>query len=81
MILILILGTPILVTIMLLPVFIELKKPKDNGPRLIMEGVPGVSVGLRSVFSIADIEVGQKFDCSVIPRLMRIIEVLPSLEA
>jgi hypothetical protein len=33
---ILVFGTPLLLFFMLLPSFLELKKPKDAGPRLIM---------------------------------------------
>ena len=78
-ILILALGTPSLILIMFLPALIELKKPKDCGPRQIMDKVPEFHVQPR-LFAIANIEEEIKFEHSLIPRLMKIIEVLPSLE-
>jgi len=78
--LILILGTPPLILIMFLPALIELKKPKDCGPRMIMENVPDLHLQPRFIFAIPNIEEEIKFEHSLLPRLTKIIEVLPSLE-
>ena len=76
----LILGTPILILIMLLPVLVELKKPKDAGPRMIMDNVSEVPIPIMRVIPIANIEEEQNFDSTLIQTLAKIIGVLPSLE-
>jgi hypothetical protein len=78
-IIILAVGTPILILIMLLPALLELKKPKDAGPRLIMDNISEVQFQMRAVF-IASMEEEQKFDRALIRMLAKIIEVLPSME-
>jgi len=55
-IVILILGIPILILIMLLPALLELKKPKDGGPRMIMENVSEVQTQIAHMIPIANIE-------------------------
>ena len=77
---ILIVTTPILILIMFLPALLELKKPKDDGPRMIMGSIPTVNMRLSRVIPIVNIEDEQKFDRSLIQTLTRIIEALPSLE-
>jgi hypothetical protein len=76
----LILGTPILILIMLLPVLVELKKPKDAGPRMIMDNVSEVPISFMRVIPLANIEEEQKFDSTLIQTLAKIIGALPSLE-
>jgi hypothetical protein len=80
MITILIVATPILILVMFLPAIIELKKPKDDGPRRIMESIPELKIGIMNSILIANIEEEKKFDSSLIQTLTKIIEVLPSLE-
>jgi hypothetical protein len=75
----LLLGIPLLILIMLLPVLIELKKPKDRGPRMIIGAIPELQIH-SFAFSIANIEEGEKFDLSILRPLAKVIEVLPSLE-
>ena len=77
---ILFLGTPILVLIMFLPAILELRKPKDGGPRMIMGGFPEAPFPVMTVFSIVNIEEEQRFESSLLRPLAKIIEVLPSLE-
>jgi hypothetical protein len=72
--------TPVLILIMFLPAFIELKKPKDRGPRMIMEGLPEVNMHIVHFISIANMEDEQKFDSSLIQTMAKVISVLPSLE-
>ena len=73
----LLLGTPLLIFIMLLPALFELKKPRDRGPRMIMGAFPDLLV---TGFLIANMEEGEIFDLSILRPLAKIIEVLPSLE-
>jgi len=79
-IIILIVATPILILIMFLPAFLELKKPKDRGPRMIMGSIPEVKTRTVHVIHVANIEKEQKFDISLIRTMAKIIEVLPNLE-
>ena len=65
---------------MFLPALLELKKPKDDGPRMIMGAIPGVNMRLVRVIPFVNMEDEQKFDRSLIQTLARIIEILPSLE-
>ena len=78
---ILILGIPILILIMLLPPLLELKKPKDGGPRMIMDNISEVQIQIMRMIPIASIEDEQKFDSALIQPLAKIIEVLPGLDA
>ena len=75
----LLLGTPLLLLIMLLPALVELKKPRDRGPRMIMDKIPEMQILVVSL-PIANIEEDQRFDFALLRSLARIIEVLPSLE-
>ena len=77
---ILILGIPVLILIMLLPAILELKKPKDKGPRLIMNNISEVQIQIMRMSPVANIENEQKFDKTIIAPLKKIIEVLPNLE-
>jgi hypothetical protein len=79
-IIILIAATPILILILFLLAFLELKKPKDRGPRMIMESIPEVKTRTIHVIHIANIEKEQKFDSSLIQTMAKIIEVLPNLK-
>jgi hypothetical protein len=76
----LILGTPILILIMFLPAVLELRKPKDGGPRMIMDDVLEVRMQLAGAVPLVDIEEEKRFDSSLIRPLAKIIEALPSLE-
>jgi hypothetical protein len=77
---ILILGTTTLILIMLLPALLELKKPKDGGPRMIMGNISEVQIQIMRMIPIASIEDEQKFDSALILPLAKIIAVLPNLE-
>ncbi len=76
----LIVTTPLLIFIMFLPAFLELKKPKDRGPRLIMESIPEVKAYTMRGIQIEDIEKEQKFDIPLSQTIVKIIEVLPNLD-
>jgi len=65
---------------MLLPALLELKKPKDGGPRMIMENVSEVQTQIAHMIPIANIENEQRFDSALIRPLAKIIAVLPNLE-
>jgi hypothetical protein len=79
-ILLVVLGTPMLLIIMFLPALLELRKPKDAGPRIIMEDFHERLPLSLGVAAIGNIEKEQRFDHSLLPQLMKAIEHLPSLE-
>jgi hypothetical protein len=77
---ILVVGIPLMVLIMLLPALLELKKPKDGGPRLIMDNINDVQIQILRMTRVTNIESEQKFDIAIVSRLAKIIGVLPNLE-
>jgi hypothetical protein len=79
-ILLIVFGTPTLIIVVFLPALLELRRPRDSGPRIIMEDVHAGLIGLLSVATIVNIEEEHRFDRSLLPRLLKAIEVLPSLE-
>ena len=78
-IILMIATTPVLILLMFLPAFIEMKQPKDKGPRVIPMGNSGMLFVTRTL-PIANMEDEQKFDNSLIQKMAKIVDVLPSLE-
>ncbi|MCW4017977.1 MAG: hypothetical protein NWF00_04775 [Candidatus Bathyarchaeota archaeon] len=74
--------TPLLLVIMLLPAILEFKRPKDAGPRPIMLDltlvVPKKSV---EVCSLVNLEEPHELDCTLKPFVNVILGNLPSLDA
>lgn len=68
-------GVITLIIIMLLPAIMELKKPKDAGPKML-EGNEQHEIEL-----LVNIENDVKFDWATIIRVAEIIAFLPSLES
>ncbi|MCW4046920.1 MAG: hypothetical protein NWE99_05085 [Candidatus Bathyarchaeota archaeon] len=82
-IILLIVATPMLILAVFLPTIIELKKPKDKGPRVIMAEIPQVQTPMPRIIpklNIISVEEEQAFDHSLIQSIAQVIEVLPSLE-
>jgi len=72
----LILGVSTFILIMLLPAFLELKKPRDAGPRKIMNNIiaiPQLPTIMEDEKPILDLALYQK--------LAEVLVVLPNLEA
>ena len=80
-IIIILVTTPMLILLMFLPAFIELKKPKDRGPRLITVEVSEVNLFMANFSPLANIENEQRYDGSLNQTIAKVIAVLPSLEA
>ncbi len=76
----LILGVSTFIFIMLLPVLLELKRPRDAGPRAIMDNINAMQSQMRKTLLIIDVEEGQAFDKGHIKKIMDIIAFLPNLE-
>jgi hypothetical protein len=81
-IILLIVGTPMLILALLLPAIIELKKPKDKGPRVIMSEFPETQEQKLwfARLNIMGVEEEHNFDRSLIQSIAAVIEGLPSLE-
>ena len=73
-------GTPALLGLMLLPTILELRKPSDAGPRLIMPDFSALTGLPRSAASIADIEERHELNLALIPVIAEVVNVLTSVE-
>lgn len=68
---------------MLLPAFFELKKPKDAGPRIIMDDVIIMQyLPKKELLPLQNMEE-EKFglDQAIVKRITEVIAILPNLEA
>ena len=78
----LLLGVSAFIFIMLLPALLELKRPRDAGPRIIMDDIPITQrFQTREIILLASIEE-EKFglDQTIVKKIADIIAVLPNLE-
>ncbi len=67
-------GVITFIIIMLLPAIMELKKPRDAGPK-ILEDYEQNGINL-----LRDMETSVKIDWTIIRQVAEIIAILPSLE-
>lgn len=68
-------GVITFIIIMLLPAIMELKKPKDAGPKTLeRDRQNGINL-------LVNMESDAKFDWATIRRVAEIIAILPSLES
>jgi len=76
-------GVSAFIIILLLPALLELKKPKDAGPRIIMDdAIVTRRFQARGIVSIASIEEEKLgLDQTVSMKIADVIAVLPNLEA
>jgi hypothetical protein len=77
---VLIVAAPALILLMCLPIYFELKKPKDRGPRVIMADFTSLKMFIPYITSLANVDAGPEFDGSLSQRVAEIIAFLPSLE-
>ena len=75
----LIATTSMIIVLFFLPALIELKKPKDAGPRLINDNIPKIRIGALKV-PIIDIEEEQKFTYQSTIKIADFLYFLPDLE-
>jgi hypothetical protein len=74
------LGILIPVFLLFLPALIELKKPRDSGPRIIEENMPDFLFRPTWLTGIVAIEEEQKLDSMFVMSLTKIIGFLPNME-
>jgi hypothetical protein len=79
LLILMILGATTFILIIFLPALLELKKPKDAGPRIIMEGI-AASGSQATTNSLDKIEEECESNKALLRRLAEIIAVLPNLE-
>ena len=72
--------TPVFLFIMLLPAFLELKKPQDSGPRRIMENVSTIAYRLMALASLSNIEAEQQIYSKPPLILSSVLSFLPKIE-
>jgi hypothetical protein len=75
----LIFGVSTFIFIMLLPALLELKRPKDAGPRMIADDAYFAQPKIRGM-PIVNVEEEQGFDRMLVKRIADAISVLPNLE-
>ena len=71
----LIATTTVTIILLFLPAVIELKKPKDAGPRLITD-----SIAKTCIIPLANIEEERKFDSQLIIKIASFLYAIPNLE-
>jgi hypothetical protein len=79
-ILLILIGAPALFLVMFLPAFLELRRPKDRGHRIIMNDFHRIASKQFDAAMMVNIDEEQWFDHKLLPRLMKVTEVLPCLE-
>jgi hypothetical protein len=75
----LIATTATIIILFFLPALIELKKPKDAGPRLINDNIPKIRISTLKI-PITDIEEGQEFTYQSTIKIVGSLYSLPNLE-
>jgi hypothetical protein len=73
-------GVSTLIFIMLLPSLLELKKPKDAGPRIIIDYAYDMQTLWKEVIPILDVEEERGLDKILVKKIVDVISVLPNLE-
>jgi len=80
MAMILVFGVLAFILVMLLPAFLEIKKPKDSGPRMIAGCSLDTWLRMDEML-ILNMEKEERCDQIIVTRLTAILSVLPNLEA
>jgi len=75
----LILGVSTFIVFMLLPALLELKRPKDAGPRMIADNISFTRPEIKRIL-LQSVDEEQRFDQMLVKKIADIIAVLPNLE-
>jgi hypothetical protein len=73
-------GTPAIFLIMFLPAFLELRRPRDRGPRRI-QAANNKGFSTFSNIEMSNLEEEFRCDGALILLLERVMTVLPSLDS
>ena len=81
-IIILIVLGPVLILILFFPALIELKKPKDGGPRPILDKIHSSRISMPKIISLnlVDIDKEEGFGLLLSHRVAEIIKIFPNIE-
>jgi len=73
---------PVLIFILFLPALIELKKPKDGGPRPIMDKILNTRIVIPKIISmnLVDIDKEESSGLLLSHRVAEIIKIFPNIE-
>lgn len=79
---VLLLGTSAFIFIMLLPAILELKRPSDAGPRIIIDdGIIAQPFRSQAIIPLTNIDDGKfGLDQAIVKRIIDVIAFLPNLE-
>jgi len=77
----LVLVAPVFLLFMLLPTLLEVKKPKDAGPRVMMGDISETTLFVWFAPHLVNMEVDEKFDFRLGPGLRKMLAVLPNMDA
>jgi len=75
----LLIGALAFIFLMLLPAFLELKRPKDAGPRIIAGCSQAIGARVDELL-IANIEKEERYDQALSKKVAVILSVFPNLE-
>jgi hypothetical protein len=73
------LGVSMFIFVMLVPAILELKTPKDAGPRMIKDYTFPVNLAIEEIL-ITNLEERHGFDQTCIKNIVDAINVLPNIE-
>ncbi|MEM2911990.1 MAG: hypothetical protein QXM52_07535 [Candidatus Bathyarchaeia archaeon] len=69
------------IIVMLLPAIIELKKPKDAGPRIILEDMLSLQIlSVSPEIPLLDFDDEVELNQKIIERMAKVLAILPKLE-
>jgi len=73
---------PVLIFFLFLPALIELKKPRDGGPRPIMDKILNTRIVTPKIISLnlVDIDKEESFGLLLSQRVSEIIKIFPNIE-
>jgi len=80
MLIMLVSGISVFVFVTLLPALLELKRPKDAGPRRILEDAHGFLL-YGQILVLEKAEERIKIDLGIMRKIAEILSALPNLEA
>ncbi len=73
-------GTPALALVTFFPALLELRQPRDRGPRVIMNDFRSSAFHSLNSGVVMRIDEEREFDQSILLRLTAVLQVLPRLE-
>jgi len=76
-----VLAAPVLLVVMLLPALLELRKPMDAGPRLIMTDIIELTGFAWHSPMLANIDADEGLDFKLLTHIGKMLAILPNLDS